>query len=169
MKSVFFFFLFLVFGSASFAFVPINKDCIDPRPKNANSPGVNKTILLQLVNEARRKGCKCGDTYYYPAPALTWNDQLEQAALAHSADMFSKKYFSHVSPDGSRAGDRIEKTGYHWLTYGENIGMGFKNEKEVIDGWLKSSGHCKNLMNKDYKEMGIARTGNYWVQNFGSK
>jgi uncharacterized protein YkwD len=144
------------------------KDGADPVLKDS-AAGVNKSTLLKLVNDARKKGCKCGDTYYYPAPALTWNEQLEKAAMAHSTDMFAKKYFSHTSPNGARAGERIEKAGYHWLAYGENIGMGYKNEKEVVEGWLKSPGHCRNIMNRDYKEMGVAKVGNYWTQTFGKR
>jgi uncharacterized protein YkwD len=140
-----------------------------PGPKNDFTTSINKITLLRLVNEARKKGCQCGDTYYPSAPDLTWNEKLEQAAAEHSNDMFNKKYFSHTSPDGSKAGERIERTGYHWLAYGENIGMGFRNEQEMIEGWLKSPGHCKNIMNKDYKEMGAARAGNYWTQTFGAR
>ena len=145
------------------AFGPVAHGLKDPETT------LNKTTLLKLVNEARKKGCKCGDTYYKPAPALSWNEQLAKAAQAHSNDMFTKKYFSHTSPNGDRAGERIEKAGYHWLAYGENIGLGFKDEKEVVTGWLKSPGHCKNIMNKDYKEMGIARVDKYWTQTFGAK
>jgi len=39
----------------------------------------------------------------------------------------------------------------------------------VIEGWLKSPGHCKNIMSQKYKEMGVARVGNYWTQTFGSQ
>jgi len=53
--------------------------------------------------------------------------------------------------------------------YGENIGMGYKNEKEMVEGWLKSPGHCKNIMNKGYKEMGVAKVGSYWTQTFGAR
>lgn len=138
-------------------------------PVHPTVNSVNKTLMLQLVNEVRRKGCQCGDTYYPSAGALTWNEQLEKAALGHSSDMQQKNYFSHTAPDGSNAGMRIEKTGYNWLTYGENIGMGYKNEKEVVEAWLQSPGHCKNLMNKSYKEMGVARVGAYWTQEFGAR
>jgi uncharacterized protein YkwD len=130
---------------------------------------VNKTLMLQLVNEVRQKGCQCGDTYYYPAAKVSWNDKLEAAAYAHSNDMSQKKYFSHTAPDGSNAGVRIERAGYIWKTYGENIASGYKNEKEVLDGWISSPGHCKNIMNKNYKEMGVARVGTYWTQEFGSR
>ena len=159
--------LFSLF-SLPFALATV-KEVKGPGPKDPAFTDVNKITILKLVNEARKKGCKCGDTYYYAAPALTWNEQLEKAALAHSTDMNTKKYFSHTSPNGDRAGERIEKAGYRWLAYGENIGMGFKDEKEVVEGWLKSPGHCKNIMNKDYKEMGVAKVGKYWTQEFGAK
>jgi len=133
------------------------------------SESVNRSKILQLVNEIRAKGCKCGDTYYNPAPALAWNEQLEQAALNHVTDMYRKKYFAHIAPDGSNAGLRIERAGYKWMTYGENIATGYKNEQEVVEGWLSSPSHCKNIMNRNYKEMGIARKGNLWTQTFGRK
>lgn len=147
----------------------MNRDTTQPARKTFMINGVNKNLLLQLINDVRKKGCQCGDTYYYPAPALTWNDKLEEAAQVHSEDMFQNKYFSHISADGKRAGDRMEKAGYHWLMFAENIGLGYKAEKDMVDGWLKSPGHCRNIMNKSYREMGAARVGNYWTQTFGTK
>lgn len=133
------------------------------------SSGVNKTELLQLVNDARKKGCQCGDTYYPSAPAVTWNEKLEKAALSHSNEMFRNDYFSHTDRSGNNAGVRIEAAGYRWKAYGENLAHGFMNEKEVVQGWLNSPGHCKNIMNKSFKEMGVAKAGNYWTQDFGSQ
>lgn len=130
---------------------------------------LNKTLMLQLVNNVRQAGCQCGDTYYNPVPALLWNDLLEQAAYNHSADMYQNYFFSHTAPDGSNGGVRIQRAGYVWRTYGENIAMGYKNERETVEGWLKSPGHCKNIMNRNFKEMGVARVGNYWTQAFGAK
>ncbi len=131
--------------------------------------GLNKTTILRLVNSFRSKGGKCGDTWYQPAPLLTWNDLLEQAAMVHSKDMQARNYFNHFSPEGDNAGERIDKVGYQWMTFGENIGLGYKNEMEVVEAWKKSPGHCKNLLNPKYKEMGVARVGQYWTQNFASK
>jgi uncharacterized protein YkwD len=141
----------------------------EPVVPETSTAGVNKTLMLQLVNDARKKGCQCGDTYYPPAPAISWNDQLEKAALTHSRDMAQNNYFSHTSPNGDKAGQRISQAGYRWLAYGENIAMGYNTEKEVVAGWIKSPGHCKNIMNKNYKEMGVAKAGTYWTQAFGSK
>jgi uncharacterized protein YkwD len=130
---------------------------------------VDKEVLLKLVNDVRKKGCNCGDTYYPPAPPLTWNNVLEKVALEHSHDMSQNKYFSHTGADGSSAGERIQRAGYAWKFYGENIASGYRTEQEVITGWIGSPGHCKNIMGKDYREMGVAREGNLWTQEFGTK
>lgn len=151
--------------------VAFTKPADSTGPVVVKSPveAVNKTVLLQLVNGVRKRGCQCGDTWYPAAPPVTWNDLLEKAALRHSSDMSQKKYFSHTAPDGTGAGKRIAEAGYRWMYYGENIAMGYKNEREVITGWLNSPGHCKNIMNKNYKEMGVAKVNGYWTQEFGSK
>ncbi len=131
-------------------------------------PGtVNKEIILKLINEARKNGCTCGGTYYPPAAPLKWNDQLEEAAYSHSNDMSKKNYFSHIEPSGTDAGSRMEKAGYAWTNYAENIGMGYRTEQEVVDAWLHSPGHCKNIMGQAYKEIGAGRSGDYWTLDFG--
>ena len=156
---MYFFFLFFSLSLTS------NKKFIaDPGPTS-----VNKTVLLQLVNEARKKGCTCGDAYYAPTFPLTWNEKLEKAAIDHSNDMFQKKYFSHIEPDGSNGGDRMLHAGYAWKFYGENIAEGYTTEQQVVESWLHSPDHCKNMMSPNFKEMGIGRSGNYWTQDLGSK
>jgi uncharacterized protein YkwD len=139
-------------------------------PTVSNLPAtVNKSQLLQLVNEVRQRGCQCGNTYYYPTTKVVWNSKLELAAYNHSSDMYRNKYFSHTGLDGSNAGARIDRAGYHWMAYGENIATGYTNEREVVDAWIKSPGHCKNIMSEAYKEMGVSRVGNYWTQEFATK
>ncbi len=130
---------------------------------------INKTLMLQLVNEVRQNGCQCGGTYYSPVPTVTWNTNLELAAYNHSSDMYKNDYFSHTSLDGATAGDRIQKAGYAWTAFGENIGKGYSTERSVIEAWIQSEGHCKNLMKKQYKEVGVARVGAYWTQAFGAR
>jgi uncharacterized protein YkwD len=130
---------------------------------------VNKKLLLRLINDVRKKGCSCGGTWFGPASPLAWNDALEKAAAAHSKDMKEHRFFSHVNTEGDDAGTRLSNAGYAWKTYGENIGMGYPTEKDVIDGWLHSAGHCRNIMNKTFQEMGVAREGDYWTQDFGTR
>ena len=140
----------------------------DPTISNLPST-VNRSQLLQLVNDVRQKGCLCGDTYYPSTTPVVWNSQLELAAYNHSSDMYRNKYFSHTGLDGSNPGARIDGAGYHWMHYGENIATGYTTERLVVDAWIKSPGHCRTIMNKDYKEMGVARVGDYWTQEFGAR
>jgi uncharacterized protein YkwD len=164
MKSTF---IFLPLFFTLFHYQPVADIHNEPYYISGDGASINKTVLLQLVNKVRQSGCTCAGKYYPPVPPVQWNEQLEKAALAHSRDMSAKKYFSHTAPDGSNGGVRIERAGYHWMAYGENIASGYKSEQEVISGWLSSPGHCKNIMNKNYREMGVARAGNYWTQTFG--
>ena len=138
-------------------------------PSGNSSSTVNKATLLQLVNDVRQIGCSCGSAVMPPVAAVTWNDQLATAALNHSNDMVSNNYFSHTGLDGSTGGDRITAAGYAWKAYGENIAKGYSSEQAVVDGWLKSEGHCKNIMSPLFREMGVARVGTHWTQEFATR
>ena len=130
---------------------------------------VDKTKMLQRVNNVRQTGCNCGNTSMPAVAPVTWNDKLAKAAYDHSADMRANDYFSHTGLNGSTAGQRITAAGYAWKTYGENIAKGYTNEQAVMNGWLSSEGHCKNIMNANFKEMGAGRQGDYWTQLFGAR
>ena len=130
--------------------------------------------FLNYINQVRQKGCNCGTTYMPPVSSLAWNDQLEVAAIGHAKDMADKNYFSHTSKDGRTVDKRIIAAGYTYDGYksfaiGENIAQGDMTIKQVTDGWFKSEGHCKNLMNPSFKEIGIAQYNTYWVQDFGGR
>jgi len=146
---------------------------VDNSNANNNNNGtvynVNKATLLQLVNDIRKKGCTCGATVMPAVSAVIWNDQLAKAAYDHSVDMNTQDYFSHTGLDGSSPGQRITAAGYSWTSYGENIAEGYSTEQIVMNAWLGSEGHCKNIMNVGFKDMGVGRDGNYWTQDFGSK
>ncbi len=142
-----------------------------PEPGVSGKPATNldQATLLQLVNDIRQSGCICGSTVMPPVAPVAWNDQLATAAASHSNDMYTENYFSHTGSNGSSAGERITATGYTWKAYGENIAKGHPTEKAVIDGWLKSEDHCKNIMSPMFTEMGAARVDSYWTQEFGSR
>lgn len=129
---------------------------------------VDKTLLLQLVNDVRAKGCNCKGTWMPPVAPVKWNVLLELAAAKHSQDMKNKKYFSHTSPSGSTPAARVEATGFNYTWMGENIASGPSKEEAVIKGWLGSEGHCKNIMNPNFQEMGVGRADNLWTQVFGT-
>ncbi|NGZ82766.1 CAP domain-containing protein [Duganella aceris] len=113
-------------------------------------------VILAGVNAFRAEARTCGKQAYPPAPPLRWNPALGAAALAHSQDMAAQRYFSHVAKDGSLVGARSLRAGYAWQRIGENIGFGQNTPQAALDGWLTSPGHCANIMNPDFTEMGAA-------------
>jgi uncharacterized protein YkwD len=131
--------------------------------------------VLMLVNEARAKARRCGSKQFSSTRPLAWNAKLANAALAHSREMASLDYFSHAGKDGSQVDKRAQQQGYQWRRIGENIAGGPGSPKKVVSGWLASPGHCSNIMNPEYTEMGTAYAVNpesseviYWTQVFGA-
>jgi uncharacterized protein YkwD len=136
---------------------------------------VGRDILGQ-VNQARAEPRRCGRQRFAAVPPLAWNARLAQAALAHSRDMAARNYFSHRGRDGSQAGVRAQREGYRWYGIGENIATGQATAKQAVSSWLASPGHCANIMNPVYREMGAAYAANprsdggiYWTQVFGKQ
>ena len=123
--------------------------------------------MLDAVNEIRSSGCNCGNTWYEAVPELSWNDALEEAALRHSSDMATNDHFDHTGTDGSTLASRLEDAGYLYQTAGENIARGYPGIDAVVDGWKNSPGHCQNMMNPDFTEMGAAEVDAFWTQDFG--
>lgn len=131
------------------------------------------TDALTLINEYRSEPQTCGSTLYPAVDALVWNNLLTLAAEKHSNDMANANFFSHTGSDDSSAGDRITEQGYSWSSYAENIAAGQTSVQSVIDGWMGSEGHCKNMMSENVTEVGLACTINesadykrYWTQDF---
>lgn len=139
----------------------------------APSPGVAGEIL-SLVNGHRAAGATCGSTPYPPAPPLSLDASLNQAAEVHAVDMASNDFFDHQGSDGSSPFDRITAAGYLGFTQGENIAAGYPTPAAAVAGWMSSPGHCQNIMDPVFTFMGGGHAydagstyGNYWVQTFG--
>jgi len=125
--------------------------------------------VVELVNAERKKvGC----------PALTIDPQLTAAAQAHSANMESRHFFSHVDPDGKQPWDRMLKAGYRYRIAAENIGAGFSTPEAMVRGWMNSPGHRENILNCKLEDTGVGyvrdavegpplRWRYYWTQDFG--
>ncbi|WP_339096721.1 CAP domain-containing protein [Deinococcus sp. VB142] len=144
-------------------------------PESDRSADAAELEVLRLTNDIRAKGATCGGTAYAPAPPLKWNDRLAHAARNHALDMGKRSYFEHTTPEGVRFSERVTAAGYAWQTVGENIAAGYATPASVVDGWLKSPGHCVNLMNPAFTELGVGRaqvSGSpyslYWGQSFGA-
>lgn len=126
--------------------------------------------VLVIVNERRSEGANCGgEGDFAPASPLTMSPQLRCAARMHSRDMKRRDFFSHTNEDGEGPQPRIEASGYDWWTWGENIARGQGSPESVMQSWMDSDGHCSNIMNADFSEMGVGYyDGAHWTQVFGA-
>jgi uncharacterized protein YkwD len=129
------------------------------------------TRALQLVNEIRARGTRCGERSFAPAPPMRLSETLAGVALGHASDMAEHNYFEHVDQAGRSPADRVRAVGYREKLVGENIAYGPQSVEEVVQGWLDSPGHCENMMDARFAEMGLAyaagqsaRRGLFWVQ-----
>ena len=134
---------------------------------------VTNQRILDLVNQARATPRACGKVRLDAAQPVRWNSALADASRQHSQDMARYNYFSHHGRDGSEPAGRIERAGYRYSSMGENIAAGQRSPEEVVAGWIKSPGHCANLMNPVFTEMGAAvavnagsKLGTFWTQDF---
>lgn len=120
--------------------------------------------VLRFTNEIRAE---------YGLDALIWNDTLAETAYKHSLDMSERGFFDHVNPDGETPFDRMKNAGISYTAAAENIAAGQSSPESVIEAWMNSPGHRKNILNPEFKELGagFARGGQYgiyWTQNFAA-
>ncbi|SCL30079.1 Uncharacterized conserved protein YkwD, contains CAP (CSP/antigen 5/PR1) domain [Micromonospora nigra] len=118
--------------------------------------------VVKLANAERAKaGCD----------PLSIDDKLTTAAQRHSQDQADHRNMSHTGSDGSNPGDRIERVGYQWRTYGENVAWNQKTPEAVMAAWMNSDGHRANILNCSFTEIGVGvanSNGPYWTQVFAT-
>ena len=130
--------------------------------------------VVELVNAARSSGRRCGSERFAAAPSLGVSRKLNEAAASHARDMARRRFFDHRGADGSQPKDRVLRAGYQPRLTGENIALGPESAEEVVAGWLASPGHCANIMDARFQDIGVGlATGRkrgqiYWVQTFGA-
>jgi uncharacterized protein YkwD len=152
-------------------------DCpgADAVPAADNLPAIGQATLC-LVNEQRAaNGIK----------ALRVNPKLGSASIGYSQRMVAQAFFAHEAPDGTTLVQRLTSVGYldggdDWVV-GENIGWGqgpLSTPHAMVDAWMNSSGHRRNILSADYAEIGLglaigtpedATWGATYTTDFGHK
>ncbi len=134
-----------------------------PRDTHGTAEADPVQTVISLTNEERSKA---------RVPPLTVDPRLTDAAERHADRMAKRDRLSH-SLDGRTAAERVRAAGYEYRTVGENIAWNQRTPAEVVDGWMDSKGHRRNLLSNDFTHIGVAVATNakgepYWVQVFGS-
>jgi uncharacterized protein YkwD len=131
---------------------------------------IRAAMLARVNAERKRAGVR----------PLAANTRLDLAAQRHAADMLARRYFAHESPEGKTVRERAKSAGYDWREIGENLAEGQLTVAEVMDSWMHSPGHRRNLLDPGFRELGVGLalgrggTGESgfqveWVQTFGTR
>ena len=132
---------------------------------HAASDEYKKALELQnfdLVNAERVQ---------FGLPTLTYNERISETARKHSQDMVKNDYFDHNNKQGMSPFDRLDRDGFNYVTAGENLAYGQISSIYAHHGLMNSLGHRKNILNKDYKELGVGvdigeELQPYWTENY---
>jgi hypothetical protein len=114
---------------------------------------------LQLINNHRSQN---------GLSPLTWSTSLKRAAAWMSNDMSVNNSFSHTDSLGRNPGQRITECGYVWTKYGENIYPNSNDPQKAFDAWKNSPPHNKNMLDANFKEVGIAEVNGFWTLDLGT-
>lgn len=160
----------LIFQSACTSISPEEEKQQDTEDEKTTAPPPGfANDILGAVNSFRELGYECGNKQMPAVAPLSWSTELAAAALLHAQDMSDHTHFSHKGTNGSTSAQRAEAAGYNWITIGENIAFGHPNISSVVQGWMDSEDHCKNIMNPAFKDMGAGEKGTYWSQTLGAR
>jgi uncharacterized protein YkwD len=125
----------------------------DLTPTSENVSELRTATLCLLNRERTRRGMK----------RLVEIPSLRKTAQRYSQTMVAQNFFDHVSPGGSTLLSRVKgNTAYlqnvsSW-GLGENIAWGtgeLATPAETMKGWMESSGHRHNILNRRFRHVGI--------------
>jgi uncharacterized protein YkwD len=124
-------------------------------------------VVVQLTNQERADN---------EAGPLQRNSVLDVAATLKAEDMAKNEYFSHFSPTDVSPWHWFDQAGYVYAHAGENLAIHFTDSSEVVEAWMKSPLHRKNIINGVYTEIGVGTAKGkfegydtvYVVQLFGT-
>lgn len=137
---------------------------------SAKTSGAASTFAQQAVsqiNAIRATARNCGGVSFAAAAPIAWNDKIEASAVSQADYMQSSNMLTHTGSGNSTLGQRVAAAGYDWSGVAENVAFGYDSLGDVLQGWVESPGHCANLMNPSYVEMGLAQSNDsmdaYWA------
>ncbi len=131
--------------------------------------------VLAAVNALRADAHRCGADAMAPARPLRWNEALALSAQRYAEELARRQTLSHEGQVLRSLGMRLRAAGYDMQQAGENLAAGQDDLAEVMAQWVSSPGHCKNLMQPAYEDVGLAcvaspgRYGHYWVLHLGRR
>ena len=132
-------------------------ETVKPQPAEFNS--AYEAEVVRLVNAERAK---------YGLSALSMDSGATNAARVRAKEIVQS--FSHTRPDGRSCFTAASDLGVTYRSAGENIAYGYSTPAQVVNGWMNSEGHRKNILSASYSKIGVGCYSSgcvlYWSQFF---
>jgi len=101
--------------------------------------------------------------------AVSASSDLNAAAAVRASEII--KSFSHTRPNGTSCFTVLKEMNISYKTAGENIAAGQTTPAQVMEGWMNSEGHRKNILSPSFTKLGVGYVtggsyGHNWVQLF---
>lgn len=139
--------------------VPAEQPVKPSTPSSSEFNTAYEDEVIRLVNAERAK---------YSLSPLQKDEGA--ASVAHVRAKEIVQSFSHTRPDGSSCFTAAKEQGVTYSTAGENIAYGYADPAQVVNGWMNSEGHRKNILSSSFSKIGVGcySSGNvlYWSQFF---
>ena len=113
--------------------------------------------VVALVNKERAR---------YNLSSLEHRADIANVAEVKAKDMVDRKYFSHQSPTYGSPFDMLKQFNISYRSAGENIAQGQTSPEQVMNSWMNSPGHRKNILGSQFNSIGVGYYGGAWVQLF---
>lgn len=101
--------------------------------------------IFLLINSERKK---------LAIPELKWNKETLPISRSFAKDMWTRKYFSHFSPEGKNVGDRLNAGNIEYTFAGENLALA-PTTKTAHTGLMNSKGHRENILEPRFNNVSI--------------
>lgn len=142
-------------------------------PETSCSLSDQQQRMLDLVNSIRAASQACGSNEMPAVPALSWGCALADAAEVHSLDMAKYGFLDHTGSNGLTLEHRLTAQNYNAGAWAENIAEGYESVEDVVQGFMNSPGHCRNIMSALVTEFGAEAAQSsegrwYWTQVFAT-
>lgn len=148
----------IVYDRVSSSKAPVETQVASQSIQQPKPVTLNKQHIYELINAERANAGL--------APLAT-NTLLENSACAKAQHMVDNNYWGHVAPDGTQPRYFFDQAGYTYGSAGENLAYGYKTDESVVNGWMHSELHRKNIL-ADYNEDGLCVLNNITYQGYVS-
>jgi len=129
-------------------------------PELVFASSITNKQIVELINKRRLEN---------NSPPISSSFLLSEAAYKRAQDMVTRNYWSHQTPEGLPFSSFVDSKKYPWVYLGENLAANFTTSERIVEAWLESPAHRRNVLNPEWQDIGVGVSQNVVVVIFGKK